>query len=92
MRFSLARSKKGEKIIKIHHDFGEFNFYLMPTPKGTDGLFAWTSDPKIKDENLGRMIAMHAAKAIAKFSKQNPETMSFEDMKEALTNAEKIGE
>ena len=86
LQYSLATAKNGKTIIKIHHDFGNFNFYLVPDPNNPES-FGWASDPLIKDKKVGDMIAIRAAKSIAQYTRNNPDNLSFSDMVNALRSA-----
>ena len=89
LKYSLATAKSGQTIIKIHHDFGDFNFYLVPDPQHPDS-FGWASDPMIKDKKVGDSIALKAATSIAHFTRNTPGEMSFGEMVVALKNAAEI--
>ena len=91
LQYSLATAKNGKTIIKIHHDFGDFNFYLVPDPQHPDS-FGWASDPIIKDKKVGDRIAFEAAASIANFTKSRAGSMSFGEMVVALKNAAEIAQ
>lgn len=91
MQYSLATSKDGQTIIKIHHNFGAFDFYLTPDAEKKNG-FGWASDPMISDTKLGQSIANIAAKSIARFAKKEFNNISFGEMKNALEIAHKTGQ
>ncbi|GEM_PF-5530116 len=86
LQFSLATAKNGKTIIKIHHDFGAFNFYIVPDPNNPES-FGWASDPLIKDKKIGDKIAIRAVKSIAQFTRNDPNNLSFSDMVNALRSA-----
>lgn len=89
LKYSLTTSKEGKTIIKIHHDFGDFQFYLIPHPKKDDS-FSWVTSPRIKDTKAGDFIAREAAKSIATYAKSPTADMSFKEMVASLKNAEKL--
>lgn len=89
LQYSLATAKNGKTIIKIHHDFGEFSFYLVPDPEHPES-FGWASDPVIHDKKIGDKIALEAANSIAHFTRNPIEKMSFGEMVVALKNAAAI--
>ena len=91
LKFSLATGKTGTTIIKIHHDFGNFKFYLVPD-ENNNKSFSWHSEPKITDTQAGDYIATEAAKAIASFAKRPAEHMSFNEMVTCLQNAERLAQ
>ena len=91
LRYSLATAKTGKTIIKIHHNFGDFSFYLMPDPEHPES-FGWASDPMIKDKKIGDKIALEAATSIAHYTKNKPGTLSFGEMVAALRNAAEIAQ
>lgn len=89
LRYSLTRCKKGREIIKIHHEFGDFKFYLVPDDKDKNG-FSWQSHPSIDDDKAGNYIAVEAAKSIAQFAKNDADAISFDEMVAALKNAQRM--
>lgn len=91
LQYSLTTAKNGKTIIKIHHNFGKFNFYLVPDPQHPES-FGWASDPVIKDKRVGDKIAFEAASSIAHFTKNTPGSMSFGEMVVALKNAAEIAQ
>ena len=76
-------------MIKIHHDFGDFKFYLVPDEKDNNG-YAWKSYPEFNDEKVGNYIAREAASSIAHFAKSETGKMSFHEMVAALKNAQRM--
>ena len=91
LKFSLASSKTGETIIKIHHDFGDFKFYLVPD-ENNNKSYSWHAEPTITDPQAGDYIATEAAKALASFAKRPTEHMSFNEMVACLQNAERLAQ
>ena len=89
LKFSLANNKAGATIIKIHHDFGDFKFYLVPD-ENSNKSFSWHSEPNITDTQAGDYIATEAAKAVAAFAKRPTEKMSFQEMVACLQNAQRL--
>lgn len=89
LKYSLTTSKAGKTIIKIHHEFGDFKFYLVPHESDKKS-FGWASSPQINDEQAGDFIAREAAKSIAEFAKSETGVMSFNEMVAALKNAQKL--
>lgn len=89
LQYSLTTAKNGKTIIKIHHDYGAFSFYLVPDPNQPES-FGWASDPLIKDKKIGDKIALQAAKDIAQFTRNEPGSLSFGEMVVALRNASEI--
>lgn len=91
LQYSLTTAKNGKTIIKIHHDYGAFSFYLVPDPNHPES-FGWASDPLIKDKKIGDKIAFQAAKSIAQFTRNEPGSLSFGEMVVALRNASEVAQ
>lgn len=85
IQYSLATAKNNETIIKVHHDYGDFNFYIIPS-EDDKSAYSWASDPVIKDKKIGDIIAQRAVQSIAIFAKNNKE-MTFKEMLAALKQA-----
>ncbi len=86
IQYSLATAKNNETIIKVHHDYGDFSFYIIPS-KDNDAAYSWASDPVIKDKKVGDIIANQAVQSIALFAKSDTKEMSFKEMLAALKQA-----
>lgn len=89
LKYSLTTSKDGRTIIKIHHEFGDFKFYLVPDEKDKNA-FSWASFPQLPDTQAGDYIAREAAKSIATFAKSQSGKMSFDEMVACLKNAQRM--
>lgn len=89
IQYSLTTSKDGNTRIKIHHDLGDFKFFLTPDEHDGKG-FSWSSTPEIEDKKAGDLLARQAARSIAEFAKSDLSIMSFDEMVAHLRRAEKL--
>lgn len=88
-RFSVSQTADGTPRVKLHHDYGPFEFYFYAGDANGETI-AWMTEPELPRADITDRIARTALGSLCKFLSKSERDIKFKDVLNGLQKAERL--